>query len=120
VNSVYAAQRQLITKAQHDKGDEGEDGDQAGGQENEGETGNPDSVKPESLIEHWRRSPGELSTLLDAVGVTGILEAMSEEFGRQLRARLPAPRRKSDKPYKHIMNLEANSAHNGRGTHSRQ
>ena len=114
MNSVYAAQRQLITKAQHDKGDEGEDGDQAGGQENEGETGNPDSVKPESLIEHWRRSPGELSTLLDAVGVAGILEAMSAEFGRQLRTRLPAPKRKSDKPFKHTLNLRANSARDRR------
>ena len=75
---------------------------------------------PESLIEHWRRSPGELSTLLDAVSVTGILEAMSEEFGRQLRARLPAPKRKSDKPFKKTLNLTANSTRNGRGLHSRQ
>jgi hypothetical protein len=69
---------------------------------------------PESLIEHWRRSPGELSTLLDAVSVTGILEAMSEEFGRQLRARLPAPKRKSDKPFKKTLTLTANSTRNRR------
>jgi hypothetical protein len=75
--------------------------------------------KPETLIEHWRRSPGELTALLDAVGVAGILEGMSAEFGRQLRARLPAPRRKSGKPFKHTMNLKADSARNGRGTHSR-
>jgi hypothetical protein len=70
--------------------------------------------KPESLIEHWRRSPGELSTLLDTVGVAGILEAMSEEFGRQLRARLPAPKRKSNKRFKHTLNLKANPARNRR------
>jgi hypothetical protein len=83
-----------------------------------------DLPKPDTLIEHWRRSPGELSALLDAVGVAGILEAMSEDFGRQLRDRLPAPKSKKsgkrDKPFKHTLNLTANSARNGRGTHSRQ
>jgi hypothetical protein len=112
--------RQLITKARHDKGDEGEDDDQAGGQENEGETENPDSVKPESLIEHRRRCPEQLPDLLDEIGVSGLLGAMSAEFGRQLRARMPAPKRKSDKPFKHTLNLRANSTRNERGTHSRQ
>ena len=98
--------------------DEDKDDDPVGGQENESETENP--PEPESLIEHWRRSPGELSGLLDAVGVAGILEAMSEEFGHQLRERLPAPKRKSNKPFKHTLNLKAHSARNARGTHSRQ
>jgi hypothetical protein len=48
--------------------------------------------KAETLIDHWRRSSGELTALLDAVGVAGVLEVMSGEFGRQLRARLPAPK----------------------------
>jgi hypothetical protein len=77
------------------------------------------SPKPETLIEHWRRSPGELSALLDAVGVPGVLEAMSAEFGRHLRARQPAPKGKPDKPFKHALNLKANSARNGRVAHSR-
>jgi hypothetical protein len=102
------AARKLISKPE----DEHEDDDRRGPQENEGETENP--PEPESLIEHWRRSPGELSTLLDAVGVAGILEAMSAEFGRQLRTRLPAPKRKSDKPFKHTLNLRANSARDRR------
>ena len=110
--------RQLITKARHDKGDEGEDDDQDDGQENEGETENP--PKPESLIEHWHRCPEQLTSLLDEIGVSGVLEAMSAEFGRQLRDRLPAPKRKSNKPFKHTLNLRANSTRNERGTHSRQ
>jgi hypothetical protein len=105
--------RQLISTARRDE-DADNDSDQAGAAD---ESENP--PESETLVEHWRRSPGELAALLDAVGVTGILEAMSEEFGRLLRARLPAPKRKSDKPYKHTLNLEANSARNGRGTHSR-
>jgi hypothetical protein len=108
------AARKLISGPK--PGDEGEDAGQVGGQENEDETENP--PEPESLIEHWRRSPDELTTLLDAVGVAGILEAMSAQFGRQLRARLPAPKRKP-KPFKHTLNLKAHSAHNGRGKHSR-
>jgi hypothetical protein len=106
--------RQLISKAKA----QDEDDDRAGAPENEGETENPpESVKPETLIDHWRRSPAELTDLLDQVGVDGILGAMSAEFRRQLRARLP--KRKSNKPFKHTLNLEANSVH-GRGTHSRQ
>jgi hypothetical protein len=65
-------------------------------------------AEPETLIEHWRRRPGELTALLDAVGVAKVLEAMSEEFGRQLRDRLPAPKRKkSDKPYTKTITLRA-------------
>jgi hypothetical protein len=106
------AARRLISKPQDDEGDNGE--------EDEGEAENPsESVKPESLIEHWRRCPEQLPDLLDEIGVPGALRAMSAEFGRQLRARLPAPKRKSGKPYKHTMNLKANSARNGRGIHSR-
>jgi hypothetical protein len=55
--------------------------------------------------------------LLDEVGVPDVLAAMSEKFGRQLRERLPAPRR--GKSFKHTMNLKANSARNGRGHRSR-
>ena len=70
--------------------------------------------EPESLIEHWRRSPGELTALLDAIGVPGILEAMSDAFGDRLRARLPAPKRKSDKPFTKTLNLTADSTRNRR------
>ena len=105
--------RQLISSARDDADDdEGDDESDAGGEEDEGE-----SVKPESLIEHWRRCPEQLADLLDEIGVAGVLEAMSAEFGRQLRARLPVPKRKS---FKKTLNLTANSARNGRGTHSRQ
>jgi hypothetical protein len=114
--------RQLISKSSNTKNDEGEDDDQDDGQENEGETENP--PKPESLIEHWHRCPEQLTSLLDEIGVPGVLKAMSAEFGRQLRARLPAPKGKKsgkrNKPFKHTLNLAANSTRNGRGTHSRQ
>ena len=108
--------RQLMSAARDDADDdEGDDESDAGGEEDEGE-----SVKPESLIEHWRRCPEQLTSLLDEIGVPGVLKAMSAEFGRQLRARLPVPKRKSDKPFKKTLNLTANSTRNGRGTHSRQ
>jgi hypothetical protein len=114
--------RQLISKSSKTKDDEGEDDDQVDGQEHESETEN--LPEPETLIDHWHRSPGELTALLDAVGVAGILEAMSTEFGRQLRERLPAPKGKKSgkrsKPFKHTLNLKANSTRNGRGIHSRQ
>jgi hypothetical protein len=106
--------RQLISTTQDD--DDGEDADCGGQDETE------DSPGPETLVDHYRRSPGELRALLDVVTVEGVLEAMSEEFGRQLRARLPAPKRKSGKPgkpFKHTLTLEAHSARHGRGTHSR-
>jgi hypothetical protein len=114
--------RQLISSARDDADDdEGGDESDAGGGEDEDEIKNPsESVKPESLIEHWRRCPEQLADLLDEIGVLGVLEAMSAEFGRELRARLPAPKRKSGKPFKHTLNLKAHSARNGRGTHSRQ
>jgi hypothetical protein len=103
------AARRLISKSRNDEGDNGE--------EDEGEAENPsESVKPESLIEHWRRCPEQLPDLLDEIGVPGVLGAMSTEFGRQLRARMPAPKRK---PFKKTLNLTANSTRNGRGIHSR-
>jgi hypothetical protein len=59
----------------------------------------------ESLVDHWKRETVEARTaLLDVVGVAGILEAMSDEFGRQLRARLPAPKRGSGKPFTRALN----------------
>jgi hypothetical protein len=113
--------RQLISTVR-DEDDEGPGDDvgddhQAQGHEDQGETENPPDS--ETLIEHWRRSPAELTALLDAVGVAGILEAMSEEFGRQLRDRLPAPKRESNKPFKKALNLIANSTRNGREHGSR-
>jgi hypothetical protein len=112
--------RQLISAAQDGAdGDEGEgEGEGEGDGQDEDETENP--PEPESLIEHWRRCPEQLTSLLDEIGVSGVLEAMSAEFGRQLRDRLPAPKRKSNKPFKHTLKLKAHSARNGRGTHSRQ
>jgi hypothetical protein len=61
---------------------------------------------------------------LDKLTVKGMLEAMSEEFGRQLRARVPAPKRKSgnhksNKPFKKTLNLTANSTRHERGNRSR-
>jgi hypothetical protein len=56
-----------------------------------------------------------IATFLDRLTVQGMCKAMSPEFRAQLRARLPLKR----KPYDHTLNLEANSARNGRGTHSR-
>jgi hypothetical protein len=102
--------RQLISAARRDEDDNGagEHGDEG----HEHEPQNP--PESETLINHWRRSPAELAALLDAVGVAGILEAMSEEFGRQLRARLPAPKRRSDKPYQRTLNLKAHSTRNRR------
>jgi hypothetical protein len=113
--------RQLISTVRDEGDADDDDGEHAGDGDGDGEH-EPDRIRRESetLIEHWRRCPAELTTLLDAVGVAGILEAMSEEFGRQLRARLPAPKAKSDKPFRKTLNLPANSTRNGRGTHSRQ
>ena len=115
--------RQLIStvRVEDDAGDDAsdDDGEHASDDEHEREP-EQNLRESETLIDHWRRSPAELTALLDAVGVTGILEAMSEEFGRQLRDRLPAPKRESDKPFKKSLNLSANSTRNGRGTHSRQ
>jgi hypothetical protein len=55
----------------------------------------------ETLATHWRRESEQARTaFLDQVGVPGILEAMSAAFGRDLRARLPAPKRKAGKPNK--------------------
>jgi hypothetical protein len=73
----------------------------------------------ESLVAHWKRdSAAARSAFLDAVGVEAILGAMSEEFGRRLRARVPASKGAADKPFKTTLNLTANSAPE-RGTSSR-
>jgi len=103
--------RQLISQAQGDEVEENEHDE-----EDVEEGANPE---PDTLIAHWRRSPSELTALLDAVTVAGVLEAMSPEFGRQLRARLPAPKRKAGKPFRKTLNLTINSTRNGRGIHSR-
>jgi phage-related tail protein len=66
----------------------------------------------ESLASHWKRAGTEARTaFLDAIGIDGILGAMSAEFGRELRDRVPAPKRKSGKPYTKTLNLSANRAH---------
>jgi hypothetical protein len=56
---------------------------------------------------------------LDRLTAKVMCEVMSPEFGEQLRARMPAPKRKSDKPFKHTLNLEANSTRQERGNRSR-
>jgi hypothetical protein len=112
--------RQLISSARDDHGGDGDAADDAADAGKKDEVGIENPPEPESLIEHWRRCPEQLTSLLDEIGVPGVLEAMSAKFGRQLRARMPAPKRKSDKPFKHTLNLKAHSARNGRGTHSRQ
>jgi hypothetical protein len=45
-----------------------------------------------------KQSERVITDFLDALGVDGMLQAMSDEFGRQLRAKVPAPKSKSDKP----------------------
>ena len=50
------------------------------------------SDKPEeTLIEHWRRCPGELSGLLETAGLAVILGAMSSDLNAQLQARTKQP-----------------------------
>jgi hypothetical protein len=106
--SVRAARR-LISDSSASDGDDHDhagDGDDAADADN-GDVGEAEHAKkPETLIDHWHRCPGELTELLDAIGVEGVLEAMSAEFGRLLRARLPAPKRK---PYGKTLTLTANS-----------
>jgi hypothetical protein len=58
----------------------------------------------ETLVDHWRRCPGELSAVLDAAGVDAVLASMSPAFGAELRSRVP--RQKADpvkKPTKQLM-----------------
>jgi hypothetical protein len=50
------------------------------------------SDKPEeTLIEHWRRCPGELGGLLETAGLAVILGAMSSDLNAQLQARTKQP-----------------------------
>jgi hypothetical protein len=60
--------------------------------------------------EHIQDKPVDPAAFLDALTVEGMLAAMSEEFGRQLRARLPAPKSESDTPKFKTINLKASSA----------
>jgi hypothetical protein len=59
-----------------------------------------------------------IATFLDKLTVEGMRTRMSEEFGRELRARLPAPP-KSGKPFKKGLNHPANSTRTRRGHRSR-
>jgi hypothetical protein len=59
-----------------------------------------------------------IAAFLDKLTVEGMRTRMSEEFGRELRARLPAPP-KSGKPFKKGLNHTANSARTRRGHRSR-
>jgi hypothetical protein len=112
--------RQLISSAADDRGGDGGAANDAADASEEDERGTENPPEPESLIEHWRRCPEQLPDLLDEIGVAGVLEAMSAEFGRQLRDRLPAPKRRPGKSFNQTLNLKANSTRNGRGAHSRQ
>ena len=49
----------------------------------------PTETKPETLTEHWRRAPAELTTLLDDVGFAGVREAMSKKFAEDMRKAQP-------------------------------
>jgi hypothetical protein len=53
-----------------------------------------------------------LCELLDRLGVEGLRQVMSREFGQALRAAVPAPKkdRKSDKPYTKSINLTLTSS----------
>jgi hypothetical protein len=52
-------------------------------------TTTPTETKPETLTEHWYRTPAERTALLDAVGFAGVREAMSKEFAEDVRKAQP-------------------------------
>jgi len=54
-----------------------------------------ETLAAESLIDHWRRCADELRDLLDAVGVDGLLKAMSRELRDALVDRLLEPKKNS-------------------------
>jgi hypothetical protein len=60
--------------------------------------------------EHIQGEPVDPGAFLDQIGVQGMLAAMSDEFGRQLRARLPASKGESDTPKFKTINLKASCA----------
>jgi hypothetical protein len=61
------------------------------------------------------RRAGVARGFLDQLTAQGMCEAMSPEFRAQLHARMPAPKRKSDKPFKKGLNHPTNSTRNRRG-----
>jgi hypothetical protein len=68
----------------------------------------------ETLAACWKRaSKDDRRAFLDEIGVQAILEVMSAEFGADLRARVPAPKRKSGKPFKKTLNLHARERASG-------
>jgi hypothetical protein len=60
-----------------------------------------------------------IATFLDKLTVEGMRTRMSEEFGHELRARVPAPKPKSGKPFTKGLNHTNNSARNRRHHRSR-
>ena len=57
--------------------------------------GKKNKVGKETLEAHWNRASKDARTaFLDAIGVAGILESMSADFGRDLRSRVPTPKSK--------------------------
>ena len=78
-----------------------------------------------SVLELKRRISRQQPSRFAKTSVAGSdLVELAEFLGAlaQFKGCEPAqtPKRKSDKPFKHTLNLEANSARNGRGHHSRQ
>jgi hypothetical protein len=62
-----------------------------------------------------------IPAFLDKLTVEGMRTRMSDLFGQEVRRKLAAPgkAKKSAKPYRHTLNLEANSARSGRVADSR-
>jgi Protein of unknown function (DUF3102) len=69
------------------------------------------TVTGAQLLSHM--STGQIRNFLDALGVAAMCRAMSEEFGRLLRAAMPAPKGKSgqsDKPFKTTLQMGRDGA----------
>ena len=51
----------------------------------------------ETLQVHWKRATAnDRTAFLDAIGVAAILQSMSDDFGRDLRSRVPTPKSKQN------------------------
>jgi Protein of unknown function (DUF3102) len=70
--------------------------------------------EPETLEAHWYRATvEERRALLDVIGVEGILEVMSSAFGKDLRERVPAPKKRKS------ITIPTHSASRGNGSRHR-